>query len=106
VRDYPTPEDRANRVELRVLNRDPHADAIPWLGPSIGSITEAADLGLFEDAAPCRVLFLRRQALIGGTTGSGKGSGLNVLMGNLTACPDVIIWAIDLKRGNGTRPVD
>jgi len=99
VRVYPTPDGRANRVELRVLDRDPHADAIPWPGPSIGSITEAADLGPFEDAAPCRVLFLRRHAIFGGTTGSGKSGGLNVLMGNLTACPDVIIWAIDLKRG-------
>jgi hypothetical protein len=37
----------------------------------------------------------------GRTTGSGKGGGLNVLMGNLAACRDVIIWAIDLKRGRG-----
>jgi S-DNA-T family DNA segregation ATPase FtsK/SpoIIIE len=99
VRVYPTPDDRANRFELRVLDTDPHADAIPWPGPSIGSITEPAELGPFEDAAPCRVLFLRRHAIFGGTTGSGKSGGLNVLMGNLTACPDVIIWAIDLKRG-------
>jgi len=99
VRVYPTPDDRANRFELRVLDTDPHADAIPWPGPSIGSITEPAELGPFEDAMPCRVLFLRRHAIFGGTTGSGKSGGLNVLMGNLTACPDVIIWAIDLKRG-------
>jgi hypothetical protein len=99
VRVYPTLNDRANRFELRVLDTDPHADAIPWPGPSIGSITEPADLGPFEDATPCRVLFLRRHAVFGGTTGSGKSGGLNVLMGNLTACPDVVIWAIDLKRG-------
>jgi len=42
---------------------------------------------------------LRRHALFAGTTGSGKSGGLNVLMGNLTACQDVIIWAIDLKKG-------
>jgi hypothetical protein len=99
VRVYPTPDDRANRFELRVLDTDPHANAIPWPGPSIGSITEPAELGPFEDATPCRVLFLRRHAVFGGSTGSGKSGGLNVLMGNLTACPDVIIWAIDLKRG-------
>ena len=63
------------------------------------SITEPAELGPFEDAMPCRVLFLRRHAIFGGSTGSGKSGGLNVLMGNLTACPDVVIWAIDLKRG-------
>ena len=45
------------------------------------------------------MLLLRRHALFGGATGSGKSGGLNVLMGNLTACADVVIWAIDLKRG-------
>ena len=99
VRVYPTPDDRANRFELRVLDTDPHADAIPWPGPSVRSITEPIELGPFEDAAPCRVLFLRRHALFAGTTGSGKSGGLNVLMANLTACRDVIIWAIDLKKG-------
>jgi FtsK/SpoIIIE family len=99
VRVYPTPDDLANRFELRVLETDPHADAIPWPGPSTRSITEPIELGPFEDAAPCRVLLLRRHALFAGTTGSGKSGGLNVLMGNLTACQDVIIWAIDLKKG-------
>ena len=99
VRVYPTPDDLANRFELRVLDTDPHAEAIPWPGPSTRSITEPIELGPFEDAAPCRVLLLRRHALFAGTTGSGKSGGLNVLMGNLTACQDVIIWAIDLKKG-------
>ena len=99
VRVYPTTDDLANRCELRVLEIDPHADAIPWPGPSVSSITEPIELGPFEDAAACRVLFLRRHALFGGGTGSGKSGGLNVLMGNLSACRDVVIWAIDLKRG-------
>jgi hypothetical protein len=99
VRVYPTTDDLANRCELRVLEIDPHADAIPWPGPSVSSITEPIELGPFEDAAPCRVLFLRRHALFGGGAGSGKSGGLNVLMGNLSACCDVVIWAIDLKRG-------
>jgi FtsK/SpoIIIE family len=99
VRIFPTPDDLANRFELRVLDTDPHADAIPWPGPPVQSITEPIELGPFEDAAPCRVLFLRRHSLFAGTTGSGKSGGLNVLMANLTACQDVIIWAIDLKKG-------
>ena len=99
IRVYPTPDDLANRCELRVLDIDPHADAIPWPGPSVASITEPIDLGPFEDAAPCRVLFLRRHGLFGGSTGSGKSGGLNVLIGNLVACPDVVLWGIDLKRG-------
>jgi len=99
ARVLPTPDDLANRFELRVLDKDPHADAITWPGPSVSSITEAVDLGPFEDAVPAKVLLLRRHGLFGGATGSGKSGGLNVLMGNLTACRDVVIWAIDLKRG-------
>ena len=99
VRVYPTPDDLANRCELRVLDMDPHADAIPWPGPSVTSITQPIDFGPFEDAAPCRVLFLRRHGLAGGATGGGKSGWLNVLMGNLVACPNVVIWGIDLKKG-------
>jgi hypothetical protein len=99
VRVYPTQDDLANRCELRVLTIDPHANAITWPGPSAQSITEPIDLGPFEDATACKVLFLRRHVLFGGATGAGKSGGLNVLMGNLAACEDVVIWAIDLKKG-------
>ncbi len=99
VRIYPTPDDLAHRCEIRVLDVDPHAGAIPWPGPSVTSITQPIDLGPFEDATPCRVLFARLHGIFGGTTGSGKSGGLNVLMGNLVACRDVVIWAIDLKKG-------
>jgi FtsK/SpoIIIE family len=104
IRVYPTSDDLANRCELRVLDIDPHADAIPWPGPSADTITQPIDLGPFEDAAPCRVLFVRRHALFGGATGAGKSGGLNVLIGNLAACRDVVIWAIDLKKGMELRP--
>ena len=99
VRVYPTPDDLAHRCEIRVLEMDPHAGAIPWPGPSVTSITQPIDLGPFEDASPCQVLFARLHGIFGGTTGSGKSGGLNVLMGNLVACHDVVIWAIDLKKG-------
>ncbi|MEU8340275.1 FtsK/SpoIIIE domain-containing protein [Spirillospora sp. NPDC048832] len=104
VRVFPTRDDKANRFELRVLDTDPHADAIPWPGPSVSSITEPMDLGPFEDATGARVLLLRRHGLIGGVAGSGKSGGINVLMGNLSACRDVVIWAIDLKRGMELQP--
>ena len=104
IRVHPTCDDLANRCELRVLDRDPHADAIPWHGPSATSITEPIDLGPFEDAEPCRVLFLRRHAILGGATGSGESGGLNDLLASLAACRDVIIWAIDLKRGMELQP--
>jgi FtsK/SpoIIIE family len=89
------------RLQTRAasLDVDPHAGAIPWPGPSVTSINQPIDLGPFEDASPCRVLFMRRHGLFGGTAGSGKSGGLNALMGNLAACRDVVIWAIDLKKG-------
>ena len=104
VRVYPTPDDLANRCELRVLDTDPHADAVRGPARPSTSITEPIELGPFEDATPCRVLFLRRHGLVGGATGSGKSGWLNVLMGNLVACPDVVIWAVDLKNGMELRP--
>jgi hypothetical protein len=104
VRVHPTRDSKANRCELRVLDTDPHAQAIRWPGPSAGSITEPVDLGPFEDAEPCHVSFLRRHALFAGTTGSGKSGGLNVLMATLAACDDVVIWAIDLKNGMELQP--
>ncbi|MBB4776817.1 FtsK/SpoIIIE domain-containing protein [Actinomadura livida] len=104
VRVAPTRDDKANRFELQVLDTDPHADAIPWPGPSASSITEPIDLGPFEDATGARVLLLRRHGLIGGVAGSGKSGGINVLMGNLSACQDVVIWASDLKRGMELQP--
>jgi S-DNA-T family DNA segregation ATPase FtsK/SpoIIIE len=104
VRVHPTADGKANRCELRILDTDPHAEAIPWPGPSARSITEPVDLGPFEDAEQCRVSFLRRHALFAGTTGSGKSGGLNVLMATLAACDDVVIWAIDLKKGMELRP--
>jgi hypothetical protein len=104
VRVYPTPDDLANRCEIRVLDVDPHAGAIPWPGPSVTSITQPIDLGPFEDATPCHVWFMGRHGLLGGATGSGKSGGLNVLMGNLVACRDVVIWAIDLKKGMELKP--
>jgi FtsK/SpoIIIE family len=104
ARAYPTPDNLAHRVELRILETDPHADAIPWPGPSVTSITQPIDLGPFEDAEPCRVLLLRLHALLAGISGAGKSGGVSVLMGNLTACTDVVIWAIDLKRGMELQP--
>lgn len=99
VRVQPVADKKANRADVRVIETDPHADAIAWPGPSITSITQPVKLGLFEDGSPVRVPLLRRHALFAGMSGAGKSGGVNVLLGDLTACQDVILWAIDLKRG-------
>ncbi|MFI6540267.1 cell division protein FtsK [Nonomuraea sp. NPDC050547] len=104
VRVQPVPTREANRADVRVIETDPHADAITWPGPSISSITQPVKIGLFEDGTPVRVSLLRRHALFGGATGAGKSGGMNVLLGELTACPDVIIWGVDLKGGMELMP--
>ncbi|MBB5077774.1 cell division protein FtsK [Nonomuraea endophytica] len=104
VRVQPIPTREANRADVRVIETDPHADAITWPGPSISSITQPIKIGLFEDGTPVRVSLLRRHALFGGATGAGKSGGMNVLLGELTACSDVIIWGIDLKGGMELMP--
>ncbi|WP_207930401.1 FtsK/SpoIIIE domain-containing protein [Streptomyces hainanensis] len=95
---------RADRFTLRVLTRDPHTNPIRWRGPSATSIHQPIELGLYEDAASVRVSFLRRHALVGGIAGSGKSGVLNVILANLAACPDVVLWGIDLKGGMELRP--
>ncbi|HET6480742.1 MAG TPA: FtsK/SpoIIIE domain-containing protein [Actinoplanes sp.] len=94
----------AGRCTMRVLAVDPHAGAIPWPGPAARSLSDPIELGVFEDATPVRLSLLRRHALIGGTTDSGKSGVLNVVLGNLAACSDVVLWGIDLKGGMELRP--
>ncbi|CAG6393144.1 FtsK/SpoIIIE domain-containing protein [Actinacidiphila cocklensis] len=103
VRVEPDPA-HAGRFLMRVLADDPHATAIPWRGPSAQTIGKPIDLGVYEDATPVRVAFLRRHALVGGIAGSGKSGVLNVIVGNLAACPDVVLWGVDLKGGMELRP--
>lgn len=49
-------------------------------------------------------MFIRPHGMFGGATGSDKSGGLHVLMGNLMACHDVVIWAIHLKKGMELKP--
>ena len=75
VRVYPTPDDLAHRCEIRVLDVDPHAGAIPWPGPSVTSITQPVDLGPFEDAAPCRVPLPACMAFSAAPPGRARAAG-------------------------------
>lgn len=103
VRALPDPH-RADRVILRVIENDPHAQAITWPGQPDTSITRPVDIGLFEDGRPVRAVILRRNVLIGGTTGSGKSGIVNVILAYLAACADVMVWGVDLKGGMELQP--
>jgi DNA segregation ATPase FtsK/SpoIIIE, S-DNA-T family len=103
VRAIPDP-DRADVVIVRVIETDPHAAPIPWPSQPETTIHQPADIGLFEDGRQVELSLLRRNALIGGTTGSGKSGVLNVIIAYLAACIDVEIWGIDLKGGMELQP--
>jgi DNA segregation ATPase FtsK/SpoIIIE, S-DNA-T family len=102
VRVEPDPG-RADRALIRVLHADPHARAIPYPtdqdGQPAASITRPLPLGLFEDARPVTLTLTHRHGLLGGVAGAGKSGVLNVILATLTACPDVVLWGIDLKGG-------
>jgi S-DNA-T family DNA segregation ATPase FtsK/SpoIIIE len=95
---------RADHCLIHVLEKDPHAQPIPWPPPTSTSVADPVDLGVFEDATPVRVTLLHRHALIAGIAGSGKSGILNVILAALTACPDVVLWGIDLKGGMELQP--
>jgi S-DNA-T family DNA segregation ATPase FtsK/SpoIIIE len=95
---------RADHCLIHILEKDPHAQPIPWPPPTATSVADPVDLGVFEDATPVRVTLLHRHALVAGIAGSGKSGVLNVILAALTACPDVVLWGIDLKGGMELQP--
>jgi S-DNA-T family DNA segregation ATPase FtsK/SpoIIIE len=95
---------KADEVTVRVVEIDPHANPIAWAGPSVTSITQPMDIGLFEDGRKVLLSLLRRNILVAGMVGSGKSGILNIILGNLVACHDVEIWGVDLKEGMELAP--
>jgi DNA segregation ATPase FtsK/SpoIIIE, S-DNA-T family len=95
--------DRADHALIRVLHADPHAQAIPYPTDQhhqpAASITRSVPLGLYEDARPVTLTLAHRHGLLGGVAGAGKSGVLNVILAYLVACPDVVLWGIDLKGG-------
>ncbi len=103
VRIFPD-DSHADTIILRVMQTDPHAIPIPWPGTQNTSITQPVELGLSEDGRRVRIMMLRRNILIGGTTGAGKSGIVNIILAILAACRDVEIWGVDLKGGMELAP--
>jgi hypothetical protein len=97
--------DQAHKVVLHVAERDVLAETVP-LPAEHGtlSITRPVPLGLFEDGQVCSVTLREVATLIVGLRGSGKSNLLHVLLAQLARCPDVLIFAIDLKGGRMAAP--
>jgi S-DNA-T family DNA segregation ATPase FtsK/SpoIIIE len=90
---------RADWFIMRVIERDPHAEPIPFRGRTVHAVTQSIELGLFEDGQPVTVKLAHRHVLVGGIVGSGKSGVVNIGLANLTACQDVQLLGIDLKGG-------
>ena len=97
--------DQAHKVILHVAVRNVLAETVP-LPAEHGtlSITRPIPLGLFEDGQVCAVTLREVATLIVGLRGSGKSNLLAVLLAQLARCPDVLIFAIDLKGGRMAAP--
>ena len=90
---------------MRVLADDPHADADPVARPGrpVRRRPDPARRLRGRHRRP-RAAARTGTRSIGGIAGSGKSGVLNVILGNLAACPDVVLWGIDLKGGMELRP--
>jgi len=97
--------DQAHKVILHVAERDVLAETVPFPAEDEAlSITRPVPLGLFEDGQVCAVTLREVATLIVGLRGSGKSNLLAVLLAQLARCPDVLIFAIDLKGGRMAAP--
>ena len=96
---------QAHEVILHVAERDVLAEtiALPHEHGTL-SITRPVPIGLFEDGQTCALTLREVATLIVGLRGSGKSNLLNVLLAQLARCPDVLIFAIDLKGGRMAAP--
>jgi S-DNA-T family DNA segregation ATPase FtsK/SpoIIIE len=103
VRIEPDPR-RSDRVIVRVIERDPHAEPIPWQPSTATSVRAPVPVGIYEDGEPVRVRLLHRHTLVGGVAGSGKSGLVNAILAGLVACTDVALWGIDLKGGMELQP--
>jgi S-DNA-T family DNA segregation ATPase FtsK/SpoIIIE len=90
---------RADLPLLRVVERDPHAQPIPWPGPSAASILEPIELGLYETGEPVKVRFAYRHSLIVGMPDFGKSALESLLIANFAAMADVAVWGVDFNAG-------
>lgn len=104
VRMVPDPG-QARVLSMRVTEADPHSATVPWPGTEAGgTIARPVPVGLSGEGRTVAVTLLRRNALLGGTTGAGKSGVLNVIIAALAACRDVVLWGVDLKGGMELRP--
>ena len=91
--------DRADRCRVRVIWNDPLATPVPWRVPSGQSIADQLRLGVFGGGGPVEVTLLGEHMLVGGAAGRGKSGLMNVVLAELAARGDAVLWAVDCRDG-------
>lgn len=90
--------DRADRLFVRIVHTDPLATTIPW-PDTPATLSEPIALGRFEDGENVSIPLTGGHMLIGGATGRGKSGILNIILADVSARHDVVLWGVDMKRG-------
>jgi hypothetical protein len=89
----------ANQVLLDVVRRDPLAASasVHWmdLARDVVSMWDWVHLGVDESGQPVRVSLVERSLVVGGESGSGKSSLLNVVGSHAAKSPDAHLVFID-----------
>jgi hypothetical protein len=68
------------------------------------SVNSPLAVGVHDNGKPYKVTLREIHVTIFGTTRSGKSNLMNVFLTLLAACPDALIWMIDMKGGKTSRP--
>lgn len=95
----------AGYARVKITNPKILRKPVPWQGPSWigGSIADPISIGMYQDGNECEVIIPETQIQVMGQVGSGKslGGAWNAL-GEMITRDDVVIWAIDIKKGMQT----
>lgn len=98
----------ADRAYVTAVDKDPHAEPVPWTGPTITSVKQAFVVGPYEDGEEFSLAMWgprgMKRVLVGGASDAGKSSLINLVVGEMSACADVLLDLVDLKGGQELRP--
>lgn len=101
----PTPDQRATRARLTVLERDTVlAEPRRWQGPTLDAATGLAVVGNYPDGQLTHMQFFAPgsgtvDTFVAGTKGSGKSRFLDRTAGEIHLCPLGVLWINDPQEG-------
>lgn len=99
-----TPDRRATRARITVLEREELATARAYEGPTLDVETGLARIGFYLDGQPAHMQFWAPgsgavDTFVVGTKGSGKSRFLDREAAELHLCPLTVLWIADAQGG-------